>query len=658
MRFRTALPLAIATVAAVQCEGRAAPDKSPVAEEAAPLPWMVEFPATKDPRFGLDEADLRKWIEKTHGNAWAGTLGVNNKSAWEGIYKSVLLLQTPAWKMDATLPAFGLSKFELTNAQWARFLEARQESYETTGAESLEEIVQVIWHIDNNQNTQAEITRGWRTLLATNGDVLMPVLNPKDDPKWDAQVARAQEAKLPKGLKLHYTRYMPPMHWAEHGGKPDGKVPEFELKKPMRNVSWEQAVDFCRWAGFHLPTEFEWERAARGTSGRKLTWEGEWNPLNAVWQGYNAAAIAAKKPEYPPITFPGQESDPPRENPCPMDVDLLAAGATPEGVLHMLGNVSELTSSTLTAYPGTRTDNKYLNDPLTFVARGGNFKDRAELMIATDRNMESHMGALLVSHAIDTYGFRLASYPEAGADLTYLMARRYADTSPAGLGVWLPLPAGCTDRKDAAIFGGFEVQRTAGVLERKLANDSAQCVFVDGPANGVAFLPVRGFPMANVKTAEDLKKLAANPEAPVVLGILTGTDDAEFEVIAPGGRKVPYKFGAKEFRYASPTYVQTTEAIGAVLILDGDKVAVYHPNDTLKGAAKYRTGFLGNLEAAPEFAGQRGPVEAPTGTLEGNVAVLSTTISLLNQKGSAGSGSSMTGIRVTLRVPFRRGAAR
>ncbi|MCL5006144.1 MAG: formylglycine-generating enzyme family protein [Acidobacteria bacterium] len=99
----------------------------------------------------------------------------------------------------------------------------------------------------------------------------------------------------------------------------DGTYPEGWGNKPVTWVSLKDARAYAAWAGKRLPHEWEWQYAAQGTDGRIYPWGNKWDP----------AAVP--------------KLDTRRDLPPPADVDAHPKGASPFGVMDMVGNVWQWT---------------------------------------------------------------------------------------------------------------------------------------------------------------------------------------------------------------------------------------------------------------------------------------------------------------------------
>ena len=142
------------------------------------------------------------------------------------------------------------------------------------------------------------------------------------------RIARYPVTNAEYAVFVDATGHTPPPYWK------DGQFPAAEASLPVVHISWHDAKAYARWARGRLPTEAEWEKAARGADGRIYPWGNEF--ASAADQGTSL--------------FTDQ----------PTSVGNRPAAASPYGVHEVAGNVWEWTADWYQPYEGnTQRDGDY-----------------------------------------------------------------------------------------------------------------------------------------------------------------------------------------------------------------------------------------------------------------------------------------------------------
>jgi formylglycine-generating enzyme required for sulfatase activity len=262
----------------------------------------------------------------------------------EGLYDD----EAPAH--DVELSSFAMAQFPVTNAEWELFMQARgyedEHWWDTAEAQA--------WRRgEGTAEGPKQTARDYRKFMSTPDNIERERsrgMTSLEAERWE-ELVRMSDEDFEAGLSEWFPegRQTQPMYWTDEAFK--------NPAQPVVGICWYEARAYCAWLSaqtgesFRLPTEAEWEAAARGLSGRRYAFGNDFDTARCN-------------------TF---ETHIRRTTP----IGAFPEGTTPEGLGDMTGNIWEWTSSRYVAYRYNATDGREDPRPLDSprrVVRGGSWR--------------------------------------------------------------------------------------------------------------------------------------------------------------------------------------------------------------------------------------------------------------------------------------------
>ena len=311
---------------------------------------------------GRTDATATREIAVEAGRAWIGstTRWINGLAGQRG-EDTYPALRFEAPRHIREMRPYYIDRFEVSNHHYLRFLQsAATVTYNAAEHEprSLVEIARALI-LEPPENLDYEDGVAWQLFQANKRqllDVFQSAIVADADGIVDEQrtFLLLRDKIVPRTVRLRFYDKAPPSHW------PSDIYADKKGGYPVRGIALEEAIDYALWDGRHIPSEFEWEYAARGPKGLNYPWGNNPEDLDEL---VNGAQV-----------FNG--GDVPRTLP----VANLPQGISWIGCFNMLGNVSEWTSSFLAPYPDAPRLPIPGGSPL-LVIRGGSVADEDPLYL-------------------------------------------------------------------------------------------------------------------------------------------------------------------------------------------------------------------------------------------------------------------------------------